>query len=64
MYNTTGGGALLPYTMVTGGGWAAAVAIGMTTEFNNNIDSIYYGVHHYVQELPARQRQLLQVRFN
>jgi hypothetical protein len=33
VYSTTGGGTLLPYTMVTGGGFASAVAIGMTTEF-------------------------------
>ena len=32
VYNTTGGGTLLPYTMVTGGYAAAAVPIGMTTE--------------------------------
>ena len=42
MYSTTGGGTLLPYTMVTGGWGAAAVAIGMTTEFKNNIYSFYY----------------------
>ena len=33
VYNTTGGGTLLNYTMVAGGNGAAAVPIGMTTEF-------------------------------
>ena len=41
--------------MVTGGGNAAAVAIGMTTEFKNNIYSFYY-VFTILQELPT-QRQ-------
>ncbi len=42
MYNTTGGGTLLPYTMVTGGYGAAAVSMGMTTELKINIYSFYY----------------------
>jgi len=42
MYSTTGGGTLLPYALTAGGGDAAAVAIGMTTEFKNNIYSFYF----------------------
>ena len=49
MYSTTGGGTLLPYTMVTGGYAAAAVAIGMTTEFQNNIYSFYYVITFLIQ---------------
>ncbi len=57
MYSTTGGGTLLPYTMVTGGtSTSAAVAIGMTTEFKNNIYSFYY-VFTILQGLPTTQRQ-------
>ena len=52
VYSTTGGGTLLPYTMVTGSAQAAAVAIGMTTEFKNNIYSFYY-VLTILQGLPT-----------
>ena len=57
----TGGGTLLSYTMVTGGGYAAAVAIGMTTEFKNNIYSFYY-VFTILQGLPTRRQRQRQRR--
>ena len=56
MYNTTGGGTLLPYNMTTGGGFAAALSIGMTTEFKTNIYSFNY-VLTISQGLPTPQRQ-------
>jgi hypothetical protein len=42
VYSTTGGGTLLNYTMATGGGYSAAVAIGMITTAFNNIYSFNY----------------------